>query len=312
MRTMPPDQAAPLPEIPPELWEEMQRIGPIWGTDVSGHVARMTEAFSALLATAPDTEVICEENVAYGDHPRQRLDVYRPAGLGKTHHAPALVFVHGGAFVKGHRNKTPQIYSNVLRYFAARGIVGVNVGYRLADAARYPGATEDVAASVAWVRERAEPLGIDRDRIFLMGHSAGGAHVASYAYNTRFHPPDGPGLAGLIVVSGRVRADVFPDNPNAGKVVAYYGEDPEVHREASAVTHVTSNSVPTFVAWAEYENPLIDMHCAELVHALSQAKRRSPPVVWLRGHNHTSAIAHINTADEHLAREILAFIDRPR
>jgi hypothetical protein len=58
---------------------------------------------------------------------------------------------------------------------------------------------------------------------------------------------------------------------------------------------VGANAVPTFIAWAEFENPLIDVHCAELAFRLAQAKRRSPPLLWLRGHNHTSAIGHINT-----------------
>jgi len=306
------DNAPTLPVIPDDLWTEMQRIGPVWGQDIGAHIARMTEAFSDILATAPLADVTRQVDIPYGQHPRQMLDIFLGPGARTSDKAPAVLFVHGGAFVKGNRNKTPEIYSNVLRYFATRGLVGVNIGYRLADTATYPGASEDIAKAVAWVRAQSDTLGIDRDRIFLMAHSAGGAHAASYAYNRRLHPAEGPGLAGLIVVSGRVRADVLPDNPNAAKVVAYYGPDPAVLDEASAVTHVSQDSIATFVAWAEFENPLIDLHCAELVHALAQAKRRSPPVVWLRGHNHTSAIAHINTADERLAQEILAFIANPR
>jgi acetyl esterase len=45
---------------------------------------------------------------------------------------------------------------------------------------------------------------------------------------------------------------------------------------------------------------------------LSQAKRRSPPTVWLRGHNHTSTMAHIGTTDELLGLAMLDFIARPR
>ena len=297
-------------DIPAGLRAEMARIGPVWAQDVSGNIARMTEAFSALLAQSPDDGVTCEAGIAYGPHPRQRFDLYRHPGTRPK--APALVFVHGGAFVKGDRNKTPQIYSNVLRCMARHGIVGINTGYRLADEAPWPEASRDVGAVVARVRADAGRLGIDPDRVFLMGHSAGGAHVASYAYDRRLHPAGGPGLAGLILVSGRVRADTAPDNPNAAKVVAYYGPSPEVHDTASAARHVTADSVPTLVAWAEFENPLIDMHSAELVHALAQARRRSPPLVWLRGHNHTSSIAHLGTSDTMLEQAIADFIDNPR
>ena len=298
------------PAIPHELRALMARIGPVWGRDVAGHIACMTDEFSKLLSQRPDDSVRCTADIAYGPDPRHRLDVYRHPIAGTT--APALVFIHGGAFVKGHRNKTPQIYANVLRCFARHGIVGINVGYRLADAATYPGASLDVGAAVAWVRANAGPLGVDPARVFLMGHSAGGAHSASYAYNRAIQPPEGPGLAGLVLVSGRVRAETEPDNPNAAKVVAYYGKSRELHAAASAVSHVTADSVPTLVAWAEFENPLIDMHSAELVHALARARRRAPPLVWLRGHNHTSSVAHLGTAETILEEAIRDFIANPR
>jgi hypothetical protein len=66
--------------------------------------------------------------------------------------------------------------------------------------------------------------------------------------------------------------------------------------------------VPTLVAWSEFENPLLDVYCAELVHQLGVAKRRTPPSVWLKGHNHTSIIAHFNTQEDALGRAILTFI----
>ena len=80
----------------------------------------------------------------------------------------------------------------------------------------------------------------------------------------------------------------------------------------SPVSHVDANSVPTFVAWGEFENPLLDVHCAELVYRLATAKRRSPPTLWLRGHNHTSTIGHINTSEDELGRAMLDFIAAPR
>lgn len=145
-----------------------------------------------------------------------------------------------------------------------------------------------------------------------MGHSAGAAHAGSYAYDNRLQPRSGPGIAGFIVVSGRVRVETLPENPNAHKVATYYQTtDAAMLDDFSPVSHVGPESVPTFVAWAEYENPLLDLHCAELVYRLATAKRRSPPVFWLRGHNHTSAIGHINTAEDDLGRAMLEFIANP-
>jgi acetyl esterase/lipase len=301
----------PLPKIPSELRTLMAEIGRRWVIKRADNIETMIARFSEVLKTAPKDGIGIRRDITYGAHPRQRIDIYTP-GDGRTEH-PALLFVHGGAFMDGHRNRTPEIYSNVSCYFARNGIVGMNIGYRLGGDTPYPGATKDIASVVQWTRTHAREIRVDPSRIFLMGHSAGGAHAGSYAYDKRRQPIGGPGLAGLIVVSGRVRAENRPENPNAAKVVAYYGtDDAQRLDDLSPVSHVSADSIPTLIAWGEYENPLIDLHCAELAYRLAAAKKRSPPVVWLRGHNHTSTIAHINTADEGLGRAMVDFIVDPR
>ena len=293
------------PEIPAELRALMAHIGPRWREDVPGHVRQMAEAFSAILAGAPKQGVERTDDVAYGAHPRQCLDLFRPrVGEG----LPVLLFLHGGAFVDGERNRTDEFYANILYFFARHGVLGINLEYRRAPEFAYPSGAEDVALAVVWARANVGRHGGDPRRIFVMAHSAGAAHAAGYAYDRRLHPHAGPGIAGLVVVSGRVRADNSAENPNARKVEAYYGNDASVFEDRSPVTHAGADSVPTFIAFAEYENPLIDLYCTELAFRLATAKRRAPPLLRLRGHNHTSIVAHFNTAEDFLGREILHFI----
>ncbi len=298
------------PEITPELRAFMAEIGPKWLSNTAGHVQMVTERFSELHRSVRRAPLAESFNHAYGPHERQRIDVHAPLEDGADR--AAVIFVHGGGFTDGHRARTPEIYANVSRYFARHGIVGLNIGYRLAPESVFPGGTEDIAAAVAWTHTHAAEFGIDPKRIFLMGHSAGGAHVASYAYDTRFHPPGGPGLAGAIFLSSRVRADNAPDNTNARRVEAYYGTDPSVYDDVSGVTHVTEAAIPTFVAWSEFENKLIDVYCAELVSRLAQVRRRTPPMIYLPRHNHTSIVAHIDTAEDVLGAALREFVNDPR
>src|SRR5258708_19688823 len=89
---------------------------------------------------------------------------------------PVVLFVHGGAFVSGRRNRTEQIYSNVLYYLARHGIAGINIGYRLANDAFYPAAPNDIATAVAWAHAHAVEFGWGPARLSLIGHSSRPAH----------------------------------------------------------------------------------------------------------------------------------------
>ncbi len=291
--------------IPASLRQLLSELGPRWGQNVAGNVRSVVEAYTPILSQAPKHGVEAVRDLAYGEDERQRLDVYTPGSEGRR---PVVLFVHGGAFVDGHRNRSSEVYANVLYYFARQGCVGINMEYRLAPAHTYPSGTQDVAGAVAWIQRHIEAYGGDPGQIYLMGHSAGAAHAASYAYDKRHQPAQGHGLAGLIVVSGRVRAENIAENPNARKVEAYYGADASAYDDASPVAHVSAGSVPTMVAFAEYENPLIDLYCLELASRLAQAKRQAPRMAYVRGHNHTSIIANFNTAEDQLGVEILAFM----
>jgi acetyl esterase/lipase len=299
-----------IPSIPDALRRLMAEVGPRWSSAVQHNVGLMLDGFSHVLTTAPKVAEVTR-NVSYGRHPRQVLDVYRPAPASVSGTSmPVLMFVHGGAYVEGDKDRTSEIYSNVLWYFARHGVLGLNVEYRLAPESQFPGGTDDIAAAVAWARSHAGGYGGDGERIFIYAHSAGAAHAAHYAYDRRFHPAEGPGIAGLIVVSGRVRAENGPGNPNAKRVEAYYGVDEARMEEGSGVNYIDAGSLPTMIAVAQYENPLIDMHCVELFHRLAQAKRRAPRFVWMAGHNHTSIVAHFNTAEDFLGRQMLQFIEQ--
>ena len=295
-----------LPSIPAPLWDTIDEVGPRWSADIRGHSRRVMEGFSAILADAPKVGSTTKD-IAYGPHRRQALDVYAPP---EARAASVLIFAHGGALVEGDKDRTPEIHSNVCWFMTRNHMIGINLEYRLAPEAMYPAATRDVAAAVQWTRKNIERFGGHPEKIFLMGHSAGALHVGSYAYDRRFHPSDGPGVAGLIVLSGRVRAENLPENPNARNVEAYYGVDPQAMEQGSLATHVAPDSVPTMVGIAEYESPLIDVHSAELIHRIAAVQRRASRFFSLPRHNHSSTVAQINTADDLVGPQILDFIAR--
>jgi acetyl esterase/lipase len=295
---------APLANLPEAARRRLAEIGPVWGTDIQRHRDLVLEIYRPLLAAAPKAGVEVTRGIAYGAHPRQILDVYRRAG---SSDAPIVLFVHGGAFVRGDKDVTAEVYANVCYYFARHGYLAVNVEYRLAPESQYPGGAEDLAGAVAWTKRSAREYGGDPARLFLVGHSAGATHVAGYAWDPNMPVGPDPAVQGLVLISGRLRADVRPDNPNAAGVRAYFGDDESMYERRSPVTYAAASQLPVFLAIAEYENPLLDVYGAEALHRIAAARGRAPRFLRLPRHNHISIVAHVNTAEDMLGSEMREF-----
>ena len=291
--------------LPNAIRERMRAMAPRWAEDIVGNRKQVLAAYEPVLAARPLDGIEIERDIRYGSHERHRLDVYRKPS---ARNAAIVAFVHGGAFVRGDKDVTPHIYGNVPRYFARHGCVGINIEYRLASEAQYPAGAQDVDSAIAWIHASAMHHGGDAQRIVLVGHSAGAAHAAAYVGDPAGRTSDSHGVAALALISGRLRADVRPDNPNADAVRAYYGDDPALYEARSVVTHAANFGLPMFLAIAEFENPYLDVYMAEFAARVGIRQRRVPRFLQLLGQNHTSMVAHFDAGEELLDRAILEFV----
>lgn len=244
-------------------------------------------------------------DLPYGPEKRQVLDIVAPSNLPSCA-LPVLMFVHGGAFVRGNKKETSHIYSNVAAEFARHGFVAVNVEYRLAPQATWPAAAQDVARAVRWVASNIGSHGGDRARIVLMGHSAGSAHCATAVWDERAYGAMRLPLTGLALISPRIEANMRPDNHNASGVAAYYGP-PAGHDDRVPLHKVRPDAPPTLVAWSEFENPRLELEAATLANRLMQVTESGGPVpriIQVMHHNHTSVIAQFDTPFNELGIQI--------
>lgn len=107
-----------------------------------------------------------------------KLYVVKPADWKATDTRPAMVFFHGGGWTGG----APTQFNEHSQYFATRGLVCIQVQYRLLDKSdKKPpvSCTHDARTAMRWVRAHAKELGIDPQRIGAGGGSAGG-HLAAF------------------------------------------------------------------------------------------------------------------------------------
>ena len=118
-----------LENLPQSARDQFAEIGPIWGRDIPRYRDLVLQAYRPLLAGAPKADVSVTRDIAYGSDARQVLDVYRHRDASS---APILIFVHGGAFVRGDKDIDGEVYANVLYYFARHGFIGLNMEYRRA------------------------------------------------------------------------------------------------------------------------------------------------------------------------------------
>jgi acetyl esterase/lipase len=134
---------------------------------------------------AGEYEVAVQPDIMFAEHDGVKLlgDLYLPRGLSK---APVLVGVHGGGWQLGDRT----FYKYWGNYLAKNGYAVFAIEYRLMRPGvnTWPGAVYDCRAAVQFVRATAAKLGLDPDRIALIGDSAG-AHLASLVALAGEEPP---------------------------------------------------------------------------------------------------------------------------
>jgi len=226
----------------------------------------------------------------YGPDERHRLDIFNKASQKQV---PVLVFVHGGGFVMGDK-RAPDLpfYDNIGNFAVLCGYVGVTITYRLAPAHPWPAGSEDVAAAVKWLRANIASHGGDPTRIFLMGQSAGAVHVAGYVADKRLHAPDGPAIAGALMISGIY--DVAQSDANPFHL-AYYGDARASWPERSTLGGLTTTDVPLFFSVSEFDGADFQKQAALLVAALTRARGRFPEMHWLAGHNHLSPVLAVGS-----------------
>jgi arylformamidase len=111
-------------------------------------------------------KIDCKLDIAYGDTPGQKLDVFPANKKG----APVHIFIHGGYW----RALDKHFYSHVAGPMVAAGAAVVIVNYDLCPAVRISDISDQMRRAVAWVYKNIAKFNGNRSKIYVSGHSAGG------------------------------------------------------------------------------------------------------------------------------------------
>lgn len=187
-----------------------------------------------------------------------KMDIFVP-GDGQEKH-PAVMFIIGGAWLASPKNAGAQICMKL----AENGFIAASIEYRLIGAANYEEIIADTRAAVSFLREHADEFAIDKDRIAVMGMSAGGTLAAMLGLT------DGE-LRGVVDCFGLTDLSTVADDYSDERKALYYSpssfvslfangvalykgrkgesilDNPETAKAASPLTYVSKNSPPFLI-----------------------------------------------------------------
>ena len=181
----------------------------------------------------------------------QKLDVYFPdTGNGPF---PTILTIHGGGF----RSRSKSLYYLMSSELTELGYAVVSTNYRLRPNYSYPAQVEDVFCALAWVHSNYTTYGFDREKIYVMGDSAGGYLAAmvgtveapdKYLTNCPYTLPESDWIQGAVIYYGFFDLSLVRDL-TGGDAVGYMGGSvdslpPETIAEMSPMAWVDGSEPP--------------------------------------------------------------------
>jgi len=247
-----------------------RRIGPLIAASFVISVAIVARA-AQKDGPSSKSKVTVEEDVVYGRvHGAGLLaDIAYPASKSPL---PAIISVHGGRWVSGHKRDSSAIK---VEQWAGLGFFAMSIDYRLRDCTPPPACYQDLQCAIRFVHAHARDYNIDARRIFLIGQSAGGQMVSLaatlgerfYAHTGGWEKASGD-FRGAISVAGAYDLATL----DWGTLWTQPGVAPEsARKQASPAQHVAKDSKPLLILHADNDRSVPIANALEMVAALKEA-----------------------------------------
>ena len=228
-------------------------------------------------------------DLAYGDSPRERLDLF----LAANPNAPTVAFIHGGYWQLPNSDK--ENYA-----FLAEGILPNDVNlamieYTLAPAARMDRIVAEVRRAVGWLDEHLADYGADPSRLYVAGHSAG-AHLTAMVMPLR-------AVRGGIAISGLFDLEPIRLNYLNEKL----GLDVAEAERNSPLLHLPPTAGELIVTYGALE--LAELQRQSVEYARTWAEQGLPGhLLPIDGANHFTVLEELASRDGALTRELLRMV----
>lgn len=256
-----------------------------------------TEDTPAVLKKVPvyPTTVKVQLDVAYlGEKRKEKADLYFPLDHVKTKPLPGIIVIHGGGFNDGDKARGREL--NISENLTLKGYVCMSINYklrRMAGQVTWPQSVYDAKAAVRYLRKEAANLGVDPERIGVIGCSAG-CNLAMMLATTG--PTDGFDVAAgepYQGISAQVTAAIgfygAVDLPNYHdmKMFAKTREEaPELYKKGSPINYLDAKDAPMLLVHGSAD-PTVPLSQSESYLRAAQGKGATCDLVVVPGAPHT-------------------------
>ena len=199
------------------------------------------------------TTVKVQKDVAFlGENRKEKADIYSPLNHDITKPLPGIIVIHGGGFNDGDKARGREL--NISENLTLQGYVCMSINYklrRMKDQVTWPQSVYDAKAAVRYMRKEAKNLGVDPEKIGVIGCSAG-CNLSMMLATTG--PTDG-----FDVVKDEPYQDI---SPKVSCAIGFYGavdlmnyhdmkmfamtreEAPELYKKGSPMNYLDAKDAP--------------------------------------------------------------------
>jgi acetyl esterase/lipase len=276
-----------------------------------------------LLAQSTSPKIVQERDVVYStvDGKELRLDLAYPQ-IKSEKPLPAVVWIHGGAWLEGNKN------DNEAAFLAQRGYFTASIDYRLSQEAIWPAQIFDCKAAIRFLRAHAQKYNLDPQKIGVWGSSAGGHLVAMLGTSGDVKEFEGTG--GWPKESSRVQAVVdfygpthfikmcdfpssfdhsTPDSPESKLIGGAVKDNPDKVRSVDPITYVTPGDPPFLIVHGDKDDT-VPYNQSELLNAALKTAGVNVQFITVKGGGHGGWNEKTQPTNSEVTDLVVKFFDK--
>ena len=224
------------------------------------------------------------------------LDIYKPL-VQVYQKSPAIVYIHGGAWVMGNKNgtdtKSLMPYFNTLRQ---NGYTIITINYRLlSDGSAFPGPISDCKDALRWIVQNSDSYSIDSNNIGLWGVSSGANMAMLCAYSSANEFKDEASLSSqstavryVIDFSGPTSFEGYLRNTPVAfrKYISAFSLDKKISSSPTPLQYIKSTSPPTLIVHGKNDK-IVPYYHSKNLYETALSRGANAKYILINGADHT-------------------------